>query len=79
MVCEWMVNRRAILRDEKRSEQTRVEQPDSLLNFDMAIYSGEHNREGAGGWEDGRQKTPLLLPLLLQAIAKKQQRSRGRR
>lgn len=79
MACEWMVKRRAILRGEKRSEQTRVKQPDSLLNFDMAIYSGEHNRE-RGEKMYGRQKTPLLLHhlLLLQAIAKKQQQSRGR-
>lgn len=80
MVCEWIVNMRAILRGEKRSEKTRVERPDSPLNFDMAIYSGDHNREGAGGWENGRQKTPLifLLRLPLQTIAKKQQQSRGR-
>lgn len=70
MACEWTVDMRAILRGEKRSEKTRVERPDSLLNFDMAIYSGDHNREVAGGWDNGRQKTPLLL-LPLQAIAKK--------
>lgn len=54
----WMVNMRAILRGEKRSEKIRVERPDSLLNFDMAIYSGDHNRERRGKmyW---RQKTPL--------------------
>lgn len=48
MACEWMVNMRAILWGEKRSEKTRVERPDSLLNFDMAIYSGDHNRERGG-------------------------------
>lgn len=78
MECSWIVNRMAILRGGKRSEKTRVERPYLHQNFDMAIYSGEHNREGAGGWEDGRQKTPLLL-LPLQAIAKKPQQSRGRR
>lgn len=46
MACEWIVNRMASLRGEKRSEKIRVERPDSLLNFDMAIYSGDHNREG---------------------------------
>lgn len=51
MECSWMVNMRAILWGEKRSEKTRVERPDSLLNFDMAIYSGDHNteRRGMGG------------------------------
>lgn len=79
MACEWIVNMMAILWGEKRSEQTRVKQPDSLLNFDMVIYSGDHNTE-RGGKMYGRQKTPLLfLPLPLQAIAKKQQQSRGRR
>lgn len=80
MACEWIVSRMAILRGEKRSEKTRVEQPYSALNFDMAIYSGEHNRE-RGGKMYWRQKTPLLpfLLLPLQAIAKKRQRSRGRR
>lgn len=70
--------RMAILWGEKRSEKTRVERPDSLLNFDMAIYSGDHTRErrGMGEWET---KDASLLLLLLQAIAKKQQRSRGRR
>lgn len=46
MACEWMVNMRAILRGKKRSEKTRVKQLYSPLNFDMAIYSGDHNREG---------------------------------
>lgn len=52
MECEWIVNRMAILRGEKRSEKIRVEQPYSLLDFDMAIYSGDHNRErrGMGEW-----------------------------
>lgn len=48
MAGEWIVSRMAILRGEKRSEKIRVEQPDSLLNFDMAIDNGDHNREGAG-------------------------------
>lgn len=79
MECSGTVKRMAILRGEKRSEKTRVEQPDSLLNFDMAIYSGDHTRERRGQG-NGRQKTPLLPFLLpLQAIAKKQQQSRGRR
>lgn len=53
MACEWIVNSMAILRGEKRSEKTRVEQPDSLLNFDMAINHGDYNRErrGEGEWE----------------------------
>lgn len=46
MACEWIVNRMAILRDEERSEKIRVERPDSLLNFDMAINNGDHNGEG---------------------------------
>lgn len=45
MACEWIVNRTAILRGEKRSEKTRVERPYSPLNFDMAINNGDHNRE----------------------------------
>lgn len=49
MACEWIVNRMAILRVEKRSEKTRVKQPDSLLNFDMAINHGDHNTEREGG------------------------------
>lgn len=48
MACEWILNGMAILWGEKRSEKIRVERPDSLLNFDMAIYSGDHNREGGG-------------------------------
>lgn len=49
--------RMAILRGEKRSEQTRVKQPDSLLNFDMVIYSGDHKRQGerGRGGEDVRE------------------------
>lgn len=48
MACEWIVNRMAILWGEKRSEKIRVEQPDSLLNFDMAINHGDYNREREG-------------------------------
>lgn len=81
MECEWAVNSMAILRGEKRNKKIRVEQLYPPLNFDMVINHGDYNREREGGgkmyW---RQKTPLLfLPLPLQAIAKKQQRSRGRR
>lgn len=53
MGCSWMVKRMAILRDEKRSEKTRVEQPYSLLNFDMAINHGDYTRERGG--EDVRE------------------------
>lgn len=74
MACSWIVSRMAILWGEKRSEKTRVEQLYSPLNFDMAIYSGDHNTE-RGGKMYGRQKTPLLLPL--QAIAKKANNSPG--
>lgn len=49
MACKWIVKRMAILRGEKRSEKIRVERPDSLLNFDMAINHGDYNREGEGG------------------------------
>lgn len=59
MGCLWIVNMRAILRGEKRSEQTRVERPDSLLNFDMAIYSGDHNTEREKG--DGRMRDKRRL------------------
>lgn len=48
MECSWTVNSMAILRGEKRSEKTRVEQPYSPWDFNMAIYSGEHNRERGG-------------------------------
>lgn len=53
IACEWIVNRMAILRGEKRSEKTRVEQLYLHQNFDMAIYSGDHNRgrRGMGEWE----------------------------
>lgn len=55
MAYEWIVNMRAILWSEKRSEQTRVERPYLHQNFDMAIYIGDHNRErggrGMGEWE----------------------------
>lgn len=46
MACEWILNGMAILWGEKRSEKIRVEQLYPPLNFDMAIYSGDHNREG---------------------------------
>lgn len=49
VACEWIVKRMAILRGEKRSEKTRVKEPYPPWNFDMAIYSGDHNREGGEG------------------------------
>lgn len=49
MECEWAVNSMAILRGEKRSEQTRVEQLYPPLNFDMVINHGDYNREREGG------------------------------
>lgn len=48
IACEWIVDSIAILRGEKRSEKTRVEQPDSPWDFDIAINNGEHNRERGG-------------------------------
>lgn len=81
MACEWIVNSMAILRGEKKSEKTRVEQPYSPWDFDIAIYSGDHNREGAG---DGRMGDKRRLSFFFFFLSKplqnkKQQQSRGRR
>lgn len=72
------MSRMAILRGEKRSEKTRVKQPDSLLNFDMAIYSGDHNRgrRGMGGWET-KDASPSSSPSSSPSHCKKSNISPG--
>lgn len=79
MACEWIVNRMAILRGEKRSEKTRVEQLYLDQNFDMAIYSGDHNRERKGGGRIGDKRRLSFFFFLSKPLQKKPQRSRGRR
>lgn len=80
MACEWIVNMRAILWGEKRSEKTRVEQPSLHQNFDMAIYSGEHNRErGEGGCTGDKRRLFFFFFFFSKPLQKKQQQSRGRR